>query len=109
MSSTIGNLSTTIAQLCMRLDTVEKMQVQYHQAIKAICLKMEDEENCSRRNNITLRDFSEAVFGLDLYVTVTAILNKIMPRTKDRPIELDRVHRVAGHANRSCDVLCKIY
>lgn len=45
ISVTVEHLSSTTAQLSTRLDMVEKVHVQYHQALISMRLRMEDAEN----------------------------------------------------------------
>lgn len=74
---------------------------------------MEDAENHSTINSVRLRHIPEAIPNSGLSATVSAILNKVVKRSSDEPIELDMVHKVAGPRNPSAthprDVLCRVH
>ncbi|XP_018426331.1 PREDICTED: von Willebrand factor A domain-containing protein 5A-like [Nanorana parkeri] len=92
----VSALSVTVSTHNACIDALEATQAAHRSHLQQLQLRVEDGENRSRRNNIRLRGIPEATQGPHLHATVTAILNSVLGKPPTEPIELDRVHRVAG-------------
>lgn len=120
LSNISKQVEATAAQVCIldhtvqshedRISHMEMAQSQLFDKFAQFHLKMEDVENCNRRNNLKLSGLPRATGDHDLLSVVTAIFNKILDKSPDNHIEIGRVHRVpnlGGFDPR--DVMCRIH
>lgn len=65
--------------------------------------KVDDLENCSRRNNLCLVGFPEGVEGRDTVSFVEEWLSKIIGVDQERPFETERAYRMLQRRPAECE------
>lgn len=72
-----------------------------------------DLKNRNRGNKIRITDLPESVETKDLVIAAAAILNQLLLKPKDSPIEIMQIHRSLGPRNPNLvfprDAICQIH
>ncbi|KAJ1092673.1 hypothetical protein NDU88_005783 [Pleurodeles waltl] len=93
----IACFQSQISGLDQRVTTVETQEASWtdrDQELMHLCSKLTDLEDRSRRNNICLLGFLEAIEGTDILSYLRDILPKLTDITFDLPLEFERMHRL---------------
>ncbi|KAG8580053.1 hypothetical protein GDO81_007107 [Engystomops pustulosus] len=113
LTSRVDDLEQAQSSTAMSLESIQDMIQQHHAQLHALQQHMDDIENRSRRNNLRIKGLPESVQPATLFSTITEILNGILGRPPNTPIEIDRAHRALRpldlNAQIPRDVVCRIH
>lgn len=109
----MGEGEATVTALEQRLRRVEDAQAVQATSILTQQLRLEEMEDCSRRNKLQLQGFPEATGTEDLAATALAIFRNIAGDTLPPNVSFDRIHRALGprsaYPNHPRDVICTVH
>lgn len=107
LKAEILNVRTDMGHLLKRVETVEEVSEQQALAIldlkkqvkklqsgqRELLLKLEEQENQNRRQNLRIRSIPEQR-GEDLFSKMKELFNPLLRRNIEEELKLDRVHRI---------------
>lgn len=99
--------------LAQRVAKLEQSQSQQDAYLSDLLLRIDDQDNRGRRNNIRVRGIPESTAPVDLHATVRDVFNMYLGRPPDAVLELDRAHRSLGprppDQQKPRDVICRVH